>query len=108
MPSPSMRKSQDRPNAWRRSLAGAVRLSSPGVSMNRERIAWLMSLVLVSMLAFNLPGSMARRDDEYAFVKSLIDIHREVASNYVEPVDEEKLQAGSINGMMSELDPYSI
>jgi carboxyl-terminal processing protease len=76
--------------------------------MNREKVAWLVSLILIAMLAFQLPHSLARRDDEYAFVKTLIDIHREVDSNYVEPVDEDKLQLGSINGMMSELDPYSI
>ena len=76
--------------------------------MNRERVAWVISLILVVMLAFQLPGTLARRDDDYAFVKSLIDIHREVSTNYVEPVDDEKLQLGSINGMMGELDPYSI
>jgi carboxyl-terminal processing protease len=76
--------------------------------MNREKVAWLVSLILIAMLAFQLPHSLARRDDEYAFVKTLIDIHREVDSNYVEPVDEDKLQLGSINGMMGELDPYSI
>jgi carboxyl-terminal processing protease len=76
--------------------------------MNRERIAWLVSLILIAMVAFQLPRSLARRDDEYAFVQTLIDLHREVANNYVEPIDEEKLQLGSVNGMMGELDPYSI
>src|SRR5690348_2772041 len=76
--------------------------------MNREKIAWLVSLILIAMLAFQLPGTLARRDDEYAFVKTLIDIHREIENNYVEPVDEDKLKSGSINGMMGELDPYSI
>jgi carboxyl-terminal processing protease len=76
--------------------------------MNREKIAWLISLILIAMLAFQLPGTLARRDDEYAFVKTLIDLHREIDNNYVEPVDEQKLQSGSINGMMGELDPYSI
>ena len=76
--------------------------------MNRERIAWIVSLLMVAMLAFHLPGSLARRDDEYAFVKALIDIHREVTNNYVEPIDDEKLRLGSVNGMMGELDPYSI
>jgi carboxyl-terminal processing protease len=76
--------------------------------MNREKIAWLVSLVLIAMLAFQLPGTLARRDDEYAFVKTLIDLHRQVDNNYVDPVDEDKLQLGSINGMMGELDPYSV
>ncbi len=76
--------------------------------MNREKTAWIVSLILIAMLAFQLPGSLAHRDDDYAFVKALIDVHRQVSSNYVEPVDEEKLRIGSVNGMMGELDPYSI
>jgi len=76
--------------------------------MNREKFAWLVSIALIAMLAFQLPGTLAHRDDEYAFVKTLIDVHRQIDSNYVEPVDEEKLRVGSINGMMGELDPYSI
>lgn len=76
--------------------------------MNRERFAWLVSLILIAIVAFQLPRTLANRDDEYAFVQTLIDLHREIDNNYVEPVDEEKLQLGSINGMMAELDPYSI
>jgi carboxyl-terminal processing protease len=76
--------------------------------MNREKIAWTVSLILIAMLAFQLPGSLAHRDDDYAFVKTLIDIHRQVDNNYVDPLDEEKLKLGSVNGMMGELDPYSI
>ena len=76
--------------------------------MNREKIAWLVSIVLIAMLAFQLPGTLARRDDDYAFVRTLIDVHRQIDSNYVEPVDEDKLKIGSVNWMMGELDPYSI
>jgi carboxyl-terminal processing protease len=76
--------------------------------MNREKIAWITSLILIAMLAFQLPGSLAHRDDDYAFVKTLIDIHRQIDNNYVDPVDEDKLKIGSVNGMMGELDPYSI
>src|SRR5579864_6508465 len=76
--------------------------------MNRERIAWLVSIVAVAMLAFQIPGTLAHRDDDYAFVKTLIDIHRQIDGNYVEPVDEDKLKLGAVNGMMGELDPYSI
>jgi len=76
--------------------------------MNREKLVWILSLILIAMLAFQLPGSMAHRDDDYAFVKTLIDVHRQVSTNYVDPVDEEKLRNGSVNGMMGELDPYSV
>src|ERR1700722_16680421 len=75
--------------------------------MNRERMAWLVSIALLAMLAFQLPGSLAGRDDDYAFVRTLVDIHRQVSANYVDPVDEDKLREGAIEGMLGELDPFS-
>jgi carboxyl-terminal processing protease len=76
--------------------------------MNRERLAWTVSVVLMALLAFQLPGTMAQRDDDYAFVRTLIDIHRQVANNYVDPVDEAKLREGAIDGMLGQLDPFSV
>ncbi|HVT87809.1 MAG TPA: S41 family peptidase [Tepidisphaeraceae bacterium] len=76
--------------------------------MNREKLAWTVSVVLLGLLAFQLPGSMAQRDDDYSFVRTLVDIHRQVAANYVEPVDETKLRESAIEGMLSQLDPFSV
>lgn len=75
--------------------------------MNREKFAWLVSIVLIALLAFQIPHSLAHRDDDYNFVRTLIDIHRQVTNNYVEPVDEQKLQQGAIDGMLGELDPFT-
>src|SRR4051794_7359892 len=77
-------------------------------TMNRERLAWTVSLVLIALLAFQLPGSLAQRDDEYSFVRTFVDIHRRVENNYVDDVDETKLRTGAINGMLEELDPFSV
>src|ERR1700759_3120946 len=79
--------------------------------MNRERLAWSICLMLVCVLAFNLPGrssSTSERDDDYSFVRTLVDIHRRVSVNYVDPVDEDKLRAAAIDGMLGELDPFSV
>jgi len=76
--------------------------------MNRERMAWLVSIALLALLAFQLPGSLAQRDDDYAFVRTLVEIHRQVVANYVDPVDEDKLRQGAIDGMLEQLDPYSV
>ncbi len=76
--------------------------------MNRERFAWMVSLLLLGVLALKVPGSLAQRDDDYSFVRTLIDINRQIETNYVEPVDEAKLRQGAIEGMMGELDPFSI
>ncbi len=76
--------------------------------MRREKLAWVVSVLLLTLLAFQLPGTMAQRDDDYAFIRTLVDIHRQVETNYVEPVDDSKLRQGAIDGMLGELDPYSI
>src|SRR5688572_26292241 len=76
--------------------------------MNREKFAWTVSMVLVVILALQIPGSLASRDDDYTFVRTLVDIHRQVATNYVEGVEEDKLREGAIDGMLSQLDPFSI
>jgi carboxyl-terminal processing protease len=76
--------------------------------MNREKLAWTVSVALLGMLAFQLPGSLAQRDDDYSFVRTLVDIHRQVSNNYVEAVDESKLRESAIEGMLSELDPFTV
>ena len=76
--------------------------------MNREKAAWLVSVGLILVLALQIPGSLAGRDDDYSFVRTLVDIHRQVASNYADPVDEQRLREGAIEGMLGELDPFSM
>jgi carboxyl-terminal processing protease len=76
--------------------------------MNRERFAWTASVVLLVVLAFQIPGTLAQRDDDYAFVRTLVDIHRRVVDNYVDTVDETKLNQGAIDGMLEQLDPFSV
>lgn len=76
--------------------------------MKRERIVWTVSVLLMSILALNLSYSFAARDDEYAFVRRLIDIQRQVLNNYVDPVQEPDLQQAAIDGMLDKLDPYTV
>ncbi|MDB5294628.1 MAG: ctpA, partial [Phycisphaerales bacterium] len=75
--------------------------------LTRERVAWLAATLMIGTLAFQLNGTLAHRDDDYAFVRTLVDIHRQVARNYVDGVDEDKLRQGAIDGMLAQLDPYS-
>src|SRR4051794_33632591 len=76
--------------------------------MNREKFTWILSIVLVGALAFQISGSAVQRGDDYAFVRTLVDIHRQVSSNHVDPVDENVLRQGAIDGMLEKLDPYSV
>jgi carboxyl-terminal processing protease len=75
--------------------------------MTREKFAWTVSVLLLAFMALQIPGSLADRDDDYAFVRTLVDIHRQVSANYVDPVDEDKLREGAIDGMLGQLDPFS-
>ncbi|MDB5328679.1 MAG: ctpA [Phycisphaerales bacterium] len=76
--------------------------------MNREKITWMVSGAVLAALALNVPGSLAQRDSDYKFVRTLVDIYRQVGTNYVENVDEPKLQNSAINGMLATLDPYTM
>lgn len=76
--------------------------------MQRERLAWCAAVIALGMLGLSLPGSMAQRDDEYAFVRTLIDIHRQVGANYVDEIDPQTLRNGAIEGMLQQLDPFSV
>jgi carboxyl-terminal processing protease len=77
--------------------------------MSRERVAWLVSVVLLAVLAFQLPGTFAQRDDEYAWVRTIVEIHREIVDNYVDQVDDGDLKQKAIDGMLGALDdPYTV
>ncbi|HEX8339509.1 MAG TPA: S41 family peptidase [Tepidisphaeraceae bacterium] len=76
--------------------------------MNREKFAWLFCGAVLSYLALQVPGSLAQRDSDYRFVRTLVDIYRQVSTNYVEGVDEPKLQQAAIAGMLNQLDPHTI
>jgi carboxyl-terminal processing protease len=77
--------------------------------MSRERFAWLVSVLLLAILAFHLPGTLGQRDDEYAWVRTVVEIHREILDNYVDAVDDSALKKGAIDGMLGALeDPYTV
>jgi len=77
--------------------------------MTRERLAWLVSIILLAILAFQLPGTLAQRDDEYSWVRTIVEIHRQVLQSYVDPVDDSQLKQKAIEGMLGALeDPYTV
>lgn len=74
--------------------------------MNRERLAWLLSLLLLALVAFRNPLA-AQRDSDYRFVRTLVDIQRLVSNNYVEKTDGPKLEQAAIDGLLGQLDPFT-
>ncbi|MGD0141434.1 MAG: S41 family peptidase [Tepidisphaeraceae bacterium] len=77
--------------------------------MTRERLAWLVSIILLAILAFQLPGTLGQRDDEYSWVRTIVEIHRQVLESYVDKVDDSLLKDKAIEGMLGALDdPYTV
>ncbi len=75
--------------------------------MPKRNIVWLLIGVLVAVLLWKAPEAWLRRDQLYTQFAPLLDVRAEVLKNYVEPVDEDVLLRGAIDGMLNRLDPYS-
>jgi carboxyl-terminal processing protease len=79
--------------------------------MRRNRIRFLLTFLagaVAAGVAGGLAGSVGsiaatRYDDLSLFTSVLTHVRR----HYVEPVDEERLLRGAVNGMLQELDPHS-
>lgn len=75
--------------------------------MPKRNIAWMMVIILIALLFWQLPSTVARRDTVYRTFEPLVDIRREILKSYVEEVDENELIRGAIEGMLQGLDEYS-
>ncbi len=75
--------------------------------MNRERTAWVLSFLLLAVMAFRNPTA-AQRDSDYRFVRTIVDINRQVSAHYVDNVDESRLEKAAIDGMLNQLDPFTM
>jgi len=76
--------------------------------MTRERIAWIFCLLAAVALSVRATTATSARDEDYAFVRMIVDLQRMVGSNYVKQVDPDRLRQAAINGMLSELDPFTV
>ncbi len=75
--------------------------------MPKRNLAWMLVIILIALLFWQLPSTVARRDTVYRTFEPLVDIRAEILKNYVEEVDEKDLIRGAIEGMLQRLDPYS-
>ncbi len=85
-----------------RVLALCVACLGVGVGVGK----WLERRNDSANLAKMTPAASTAKDS-YQFFDTLVDIRSQILHNYVEPVDDDKLLDGAIQGMMSKLDPFS-
>ena len=80
---------------------------------NRTKLIVAIGLISLLLLAVWSSGLLSKSQrDFYAAVgrniKIFGDVYKQTANNYVEEVDPEKFMRAGINGMLDELDPYSV
>jgi len=76
--------------------------------MPKRNIVWIIVGVVIAVLLWKVPESYIRRDTLYNKFSPLIDVRVQVLKHYVEPLDDDELLHGAIDGMLNRLDPYSM
>lgn len=75
--------------------------------MSRRNLVWILAVSLLAVLFWQMPNVSSRNRSIYEVFSPLVDIHAQIHGRYVEPVDDEALLTGAIEGMLGGLDPYS-
>jgi len=75
--------------------------------MPKRNVAWILVILVIGLLTWQLPPTVARRDSVYRTFGALVDIRAQIHRRYVEEVDDEELVRGAIDGMLRRLDPFS-
>lgn len=77
--------------------------------LNRERLIWMFCLAAVVALSVTLTqATPANREDDYSFVRTLVDIQRQISGSYVDETEVATLRQAAITGMLNELDPFTV
>jgi len=75
--------------------------------MPARNLAWVLIIVMIALLLWNGPDTVARRETVYELFAPLIDVRAEIHKRYVEEVEDKDLMRGAIEGMLRSLDRYS-
>ena len=75
--------------------------------MQRITRAALLAAFLIGPGCVVAPSASAQDKDVYRLLELLGDALAKIRSNYVEPVDDQKLIEAGVNGMLTSLDPHS-
>ena len=75
--------------------------------MSKRNLAWILAIVLVAVLFWHMPDTMAKRKSFYKVFGALVGIRAEIHKNYVDQVTDQFLLEGAIEGMLQGLDQFS-
>jgi carboxyl-terminal processing protease len=75
--------------------------------MPKRNLVWILAIVLLLLLFWKWPDTVQQQRDFYKVFAPLAEIRAQIHRSYVEPVEDEKLMQGAVQGMVQKLDPYS-
>ncbi len=75
--------------------------------MPKRNLVWILAIILLLLLFWKWPDTVQQQRDFYKVFAPLAEIRAQIHRSYVEPVDDEKLMQGAVQGMVQKLDPYS-
>jgi carboxyl-terminal processing protease len=83
-----------------------------GISVPKRNLAWILVVMMIALLMWQLPQTIAGRDAVYKAFGPMVDVRAQIERRYVEEIDDEKLvnsavRAG-VNAMVDVLnDPHA-
>jgi len=75
--------------------------------MPKRNLVWILAVILVLLLFWKWPDTVQQQQDFYKVFAPLSEIRAKIHQNYVEPVNDDALMRGALQGMVQKLDPYS-
>jgi len=74
--------------------------------MPKRNIVWIVIAAVIAILLWKVPETIIRQDRLLNQFGPMVDIQFRILKSYVEPVDDQALLRGAIEGMLGQLDPY--
>jgi len=75
--------------------------------MPKRNLVWILAVILLLLLVWKWPDTVQQHRDFYDVFAPMAEIRAQIHRKFVEPVDDEQLLHGALQGMVQKLDPYS-
>lgn len=76
--------------------------------MPARNLVWVLIVGTIALLVWSGPEVRSRQQTVYEVFSPLVDVRAEIRKRYIEPVDDKALVRGAIEGMLQDLDPFSM
>src|SRR5262245_9519826 len=84
-----------------------------GSTMPKRNLAWILVVVMIALLMWRLPQTIAGRDSVYRAFGPLVDARAQIHKRCVDEVDDDTLVGGAVEAGIAAMikslhDPYAV